>query len=144
MRRVPGYPGLYHEKVGQQGTRYRIALCRNRKQIQEYLNFGTKWTKAKARAKAIRRWRAVRDSLPVISRAAFAQVERRKSRSGIVGVRRITKETKGRRYAFWVAVFSDRRGRKQWRSFSIDKYGEDKAKGLARKARREGLVRMDE
>jgi hypothetical protein len=143
MRRVPGYPGLYREMVGRHGTRYRIAICRNRKRIQQYLSFGRKWTKAGARAKAIRQWKAIRDSLPVITRAAFAQIERRKSRSGIVGVRRITKKLKVRRYPFWVAVFSDRRGRKQWRSFSIDKYGEDRAKRLARKARREGLARME-
>lgn len=78
-----------------------------------------------------------------MTRAAFAQIERRKSRSGIVGVRRITKEAAGRSYNFWVAVFSDRRGRKQWRSFSIDKYGASKAKKLAIKARRKGLAHMD-
>ena len=143
MRRLTGYPGLYREHCGKEGARYRIAISRDKKKIQEYFYFGDKRTEAEARAKAIRRWKEIRDSLPILSRAAFAQIERRKSRSGIVGVRRIRKESRGHPYDFWIAVFSDRRGDKKWRSFSIDKYGEKKAKALAMEARRKGLAQMD-
>ena|SRR6266496_237335 len=143
MRRVTGFPGLYREELGKEGTRYRIVISRNRKKIQEYFYFGDKRTEAEARAKAIRRWKEIRDSSPVITRTAFAQIERRKSRSGVVGVRRITSEVKGHLYDFWVAVFSDRRGNKKWRSFSINKYGEDKAKELALKARRDGVAQLE-
>jgi AP2 domain len=143
MRRVPGFPGLYREELGKEGTRYRIVISRNRKKLQEYFYFGDKTTEADARAKAVRRWKEIRDSLPVITRAAFAQIERRKSRSGIVGVRRITSEVKGHPYDFWIAVFSDRRRNKKMRSFSVNKYGEDKAKELALKARRDGLAQME-
>jgi hypothetical protein len=82
--------------------------------------------------------------LPVITRAAFAEVERRKSQTGIVGARRTTSITKGHEYEFWEAWWSDRRHNRKSRRFSINKYGEDEAKVLAIKARREGLAKMDE
>ena len=143
MSRIRGCPGLYREDFGQQGTRFRIAISRNKKRIQEYFFFGDRQSEARARAQAIRRWKKIRSSAPLMTRAAFAQIERRKSRSGIVGVRRITKESRGHSYHFWVAVFSDRRGNKKWRSFSVEKYGAARAKKLAIKARRKGLAQMD-
>ena len=143
MRRVPGHPGLYREDVGDEGTRYRIVISRGGKKTQEYFYFGAKRSEADARAAAIRRWREIRDSSPVITRRAFAQIERRKSPSGVVGVRRITSEVKGHPYDFWIAVFSDQRSNKRMRSFSVNKYGEDKAKELALKARREALEQME-
>lgn len=143
VRRVPGHPGLYREKLGKEGSRYRIVITRNKKTIQHYFFFGVRRNEAAARARAIRRWKQIRRSMPVITRSAFAQIERRKSRTGIVGVRRITDEVKGHPYDFWVAVWTDRRGRTKTRKFSVNKYGEDKAKKLARKARREGVAQMD-
>ena len=143
MKRVSGFPGLYREKLGKEGTRYRIVISRNKKKFQEYFYFGNKRKETEARAKAVRRWKEIRGSLPVVTRAAFAQIERRKSRSGIVGVRHITSKVRGHSYDFWVAVYSDRRGNKKWRSFSINKYGKDKAKKLALKARRDGLAQME-
>ena len=143
MRRVQGFPGLYREDVGKEGTRYRIIISRNRKRIQEYFYFGVKRSEADARAEAIRRWKEIRDSSPVITRSAFAQIERRKSPSGVVGVRRITSEVKGHPYDFWIAVFSDQRGNKKMRSFSVNKYGEAEAKKLALKARRDALAAME-
>ena len=142
-RRVSGFPGLYREELDKLGTRFRIVIKQGKKTTQEYFYFGAKKSEAAARAAAIERWKKIRESLPVITRAAFARIERCKSRSGVVGVRRITSEVKGHPYDFWVAVFSDRRGNKKWRSFSINKYGEDKAKELALKARREALAQMD-
>lgn len=142
-RRVPGYPGLYREELGKEGNRFRIIITRNKRRLQEYFYFGVGRTEADALAKAVRRWKELRASLPVVTRSAFAQIERRKSRTGIVGVRRITSEVKGHPYDFWVAVFSDRRGNRRTRSFSINKYGEDKAKALAVKTRREAVAQMD-
>src|ERR1019366_5078184 len=104
VRRVSGYPGLFREELGKEGTRYRIVITCNKKRIQEYFYFGVGRSEAEARATAIRRWTEIRSSLPVITRTAFAEIERRKSRTGIVGVRRITDEVKGHPYDFWVAV----------------------------------------
>lgn len=143
MRRVPGYPGLYREDLGKEGCRFRIVITRNKKIIQEYFYFGVGRSEAEARAKAIARWKEIRSSLPVITRSAFAQIERRKSRTGMVGVRRITDEVKGHPYDFWVAVWSDRRGNRKTRKFAVNKYGEAEAKKMALKARAEGVAQMD-
>ena len=143
VRRVPGYSGLYREELGKEGNRYRIIITRNKKIIQEYFYFGIVRSEADAHAQAIQRWKEIRKSLPVVTRAAFAEIERRKGRTGIVGVRRVTKVVKGHEYDFWEGWWSDRRGNRRVHGFSANKYGEDKAKELALKARRNGLAEME-
>jgi len=142
-RRVLGCPGLYRENLGREGSRFRIVITRNKEITQEYFYFRIGQNESAVRNKAIRRWRAIRRSLPVITRSVFAQIERRKSRSGIVGVQRITDTVKQHPYDFWVAVWTDRRGQRRCRKFSVIKYGEDEAKKLAIMARREGLQAME-
>lgn len=142
-KRVPGYAGLYREDLGSEGTRYRIVITRNKKTIQEYFYFGKKTDEGEALKRATARWKEIRKTLPVITRAAFAQIERRKSPSGTVGVRRITAETKGHPYDYWIAVWSDTRHNKKMKKFSVNKYGEEEAKKLAFKARAEGLAQME-
>lgn len=142
-RRVPGCPGLYRENLGREGSRFRIVITRNKTITQEYFYFKIGLNESLVRKKAIRRWREIRRALPVITRSAFAQIERRKTRSGIVGVQRITDTVKQHPYDFWVAVWTDRRGQRRCRKFSVLKYGEDEAKKLAIKARRDGLRAME-
>jgi len=139
VRKVTGYPGLFREKLGKEGNRYRIRISRSKEPIQEYFFWGAKRNEAQARAKAIRRWKEIRKVYPVMDRVAFAQIERRKSRTGIVGVRRTTQTVKEHEYDFWEAWWSDRRHNRRSRRFSVNKYGEDDAKKLAVKARRTGL-----
>ena len=55
--------------------------------------------------------------------------------SGIVGVNRAVNKT-GEEY--WQAAWVDSKGRRRNAKFSTKKYGEEKAKRLARKARRDG------
>jgi hypothetical protein len=142
-KRVTKYQGLYRENLGKQGTRFRIVIRRNKKTTQEYFYFGAGKSEVKALASATKRWKQLRKSLPVITRATFAEVERRKSPTGIVGVRRTTSVSKGHEYEFWEAWWSDRRHRRKCRRFSVKKYGEARAKTLAIKARREGLAKMN-
>ena len=63
--------------------------------------------------------------------------------SGTVGVRiSERKDVRGDyeyTYYFWVAQWTDGKGRRKTRSFSIDKYGYDKAYQLAIKARKKGI-----
>src|SRR5437762_724705 len=101
-KRVPGYPGLYREDLGTEGTRYRIVISSHKQIFQEYFYFGKKVDERTALQKAIARWKEIRKTAPVITRSAFAQIERRKSRSGIVGVRRITGKSKGHLYDYWI------------------------------------------
>jgi hypothetical protein len=142
MRRVPGFPGLYREDVGKEDTRFRIVIQRKNETTQEYFYFGAKRSEADARAAAINRWKEIRESKPVMSRLEFAQVERRKSRTGMVGVRPTRKIVKGHEYFFCEGWWSDRRRNRRVRGFSVQKYGEAEAKRLAIKARRDGLAEV--
>jgi AP2 domain len=144
IERVHGYPGLFHEELGKEGSRFRIKIQRNRKPIQEYFFFGIKRTEAIARAEAIARWKELRKKYPVISRVAFAEIERRKGQTGIVGVRKVTKIVKGHEYRSWVGWWSDRRHNRRCHSFSVEKYGNEEAKKMAIQARREGLAQLAE
>jgi hypothetical protein len=79
---------------------------------------------------------------PPMSRRDFSQIERRKSKSGIVGVTRLTKAVRGRNYHFWQATWSPKPGVIQKKAFSIGKYGEAKARKLAVLTRKQGLSVM--
>jgi hypothetical protein len=139
IKHVSGFPGLFREELGKEGTRFRIVISHGRKKTQEYFFFGVKRSEAEALAAAIERWKEIRKSFPVITRVAFAQIERRKSRSGVVGVTRVTQKVKGFEYDFWRATWTDRRGARRIRVFSINKYGEDDARKRAEEARQKGL-----
>ena len=78
-----------------------------------------------------------------ISRKDWAQVVRRKGRSGIVGVRRLAVKTGKKKAWAWVAAWSPRRGEVKRRMFSEKKFGARRAKELAIKARRTGVRTME-
>ena len=98
--------------------------------------------KGKALAAAKVGLEKLRAKYPPMSRKEFARVQRRKTKSGIVGVTRLTKKVKGKNYEFWQATWSPRTGVIEKKVYSITKYGEDKAKRLAVKARKEGIKNM--
>jgi hypothetical protein len=139
IKHVLGFPGLFREELGKEGNRFRIVISHGKKKTQEYFFFGAKKSEAEALASAIERWKEIRKSFPVITRVAFAQIERRKSRSGVVGVTRVTKKFKGFEYDFWRATWTDRRGVRRARVFSVNKYGEADARKEAEAARQKGL-----
>lgn len=65
------------------------------------------------------------------------------NKSGLVGVR-LHQQTDRRgefeySYWYWVAQWTDRRGRRKTRSFSVHKYGDDEACRLACESREQGL-----
>lgn len=82
-------------------------------------------------------------AFPLPNRREFAQHARRKSGSGIVGVRRGKDYTKGKTYDVWIASWSPKRGVYKTKKFSILKYGEERAKQLAIAAREAGLKEME-
>lgn len=98
--------------------------------------------KGKALAAARIGLEKLREKYPPMSRKEFARVQRRKTKSGIVGVTRLTKKVKGKDYDFWQATWSPRTGVIEKKVYSITKYGEDKAKKLAVKARKQGIKNM--
>lgn len=79
------------------------------------------------------------------SRKDYAERKTSRSRSGIVGVRKVVKERKGHEYEFWIATWSPKMGANQkCKAFSIDRYGKREAKRLAIEARKKGLEEMIE
>jgi hypothetical protein len=59
--------------------------------------------------------------------------------SGIVGVTRGQWEESGKRVAYWQAAWVGSKGERLNRKFSVNKHGEERARRLAIKARREGV-----
>lgn len=64
----------------------------------------------------------------------------KRNKSGIIGVCRGVWLEAGEKVAYWQAAWIDKDGNRKNRKFSVKKYGEDKARKLAIKARREGLL----
>lgn len=66
-----------------------------------------------------------------------------RNRSGIVGVRRALQIEETDEYiytyTFWIAQWTDGKGKRKTRSFSVDKYGEDEAYRRAIQARNRGV-----
>lgn len=98
--------------------------------------------KTKALAAAREGLKKLRAKYPPMSRKEFAKVQRRRTKSGIVGVTRLTKNVKGKNYHFWQATWSPKPGVIEKKVFSISKYGAEKAKKLAIAARKKGVREM--
>lgn len=63
--------------------------------------------------------------------------------SGVVGVRKATQIEETDEYiytyTFWIAQWTDGKGKRKTRSFSIDKYGDEEAYRMALQARNQGV-----
>jgi hypothetical protein len=79
---------------------------------------------------------------PQADRRRWAQMRRRKSASGIIGVQKVTRNYKGRFLKAWVATWSPEPRVVRRMMFSILKYGAREAKQLAILARRQGVQEM--
>ncbi|MFZ1074288.1 MAG: hypothetical protein WAO21_12750 [Verrucomicrobiia bacterium] len=78
-----------------------------------------------------------------MTRKSWAQLIRRKGKSGIIGVRRVVVTRRGKqRRVYWQANWSPRPHVVRRRSFSARKFGERKARALAIMARRMGVKTM--
>ena len=75
-------------------------------------------------------------------RRAWAETVRRKGRSGIPGVLRLIDRQSHPWRKYWRATWSPELGVVRKKQFSIRKYGEEKAKQLAIRARRAGVRSM--
>ncbi|HEX8186190.1 MAG TPA: AP2 domain-containing protein [Blastocatellia bacterium] len=63
--------------------------------------------------------------------------------SGKVGISRTSYRYGAEASEYWQAAWVDHKGRRRSAKYSIKKYGEDKAKRLALKARRQGLLERE-
>lgn len=143
-RGVTGFPGLYREDNGPEGTRFRILLMRNKNSFQEYFYFRGKVAEAAARASAIQRWREITSAYPPMTKRRFREILRRPNDSGIAGVTRIVTKVKGGEYEFWKATWTDIKGKRTSQQFSVNKFGERKAKKMAIAARKEALDELED
>ena len=141
-KRFLHFPGLYREQLSTGETRFRIVISSNGKRIQRYFYFSNRDDESDALKRAKQAWAEIRATAPVLTRQRNAQIERRKSPTGIVGVRRVTTQTKGHDYDFWIAVFTDNRGQRRTKSFAVNRYGETDAKKRAVQARKDALAQL--
>lgn len=97
-----------------------------------------------AALEAARKWHdELLAAFPLPNRREFAEKARRKSNSGIVGVRKGKDYSKGKTYDVWIASWSPQRGVYKTKKFSILKHGDEGARQLAIAAREAGLREMD-
>jgi hypothetical protein len=140
---LAGFPGLqrmcYPEKAI---ACYRVKIMRRGAVFQQYFPFHKFKSEKAAREEAKRCWKEMTGAFPMMSRRESCQLPRRQSPSGIIGVARLSKVSKGHRYDFWRANFTDQRGQRKVRIFSVKKYGEAEAKKRAVKARENALKQL--
>ncbi len=140
-RTVPKYPGLYHEILPNGEKRYRIVITHKGQVTQRYYYYGKLRTKKAALEHAQTEWQELRETMPVVTPELKVKLlQEAKPSARIPGVRRITSVSKGREYEFWTSAWSDKKGQRHTRRFSIAKYGVRKAKELAIEARLNGLL----
>ncbi len=139
---LKGYPGLYQEAAANGTTRFRIVIHHDTDVIQEYFHSGADVTERAAKNAAIARWREIRKTIPVLTKRKFREVLRKPTASGISGVTRLTTYPRGHQYDVWKATWTTRKGVRESRQFSINKYGEKEAKRLALECRREALDKI--
>jgi len=78
----------------------------------------------------------------ILNRQWWAEIVRRKGRSGIHGVQKAVVRRDGKIYLYWCATWSPEPYVARRKLFSIRKYGASEAKELAIRARRTGVRGM--
>lgn len=99
--------------------------------------------KRRALRAAQKYFRVLEKKYQPMTRKRWAELLRRKGKSGIIGVRRaVIRRPGGPRRAYWQANWSPRPYLVRRRTFSVHKFGERKAKALAIMTRRIGVHTM--
>ncbi len=99
--------------------------------------------KRRAFRAAQKHFRRLEKKYQPMTRRMWAELLRRKGKTGIIGVRRVVVRRPGQpRRVYWQANWSPRPHLVRRRVFSVRKFGERKAKALAIMARRIGVQTM--
>ncbi|MGA9452931.1 MAG: hypothetical protein WBW41_16495 [Verrucomicrobiia bacterium] len=99
--------------------------------------------KRRAFRAAQKHFRRLEKKYQPMTRRMWAELLRRKGKTGIIGVRRVVVRRPGQpRRVYWQANWSPRPHLVRRRVFSVRKFGERKAKALAIVARRIGVQTM--
>ena len=143
MSRAKKTPGICRIDQPQKHNHgFYVRLNRNGKHCARFFSDRAHGTREKAFAAASRCYAEWDKKYPRMSRKKFAQIVRRPNGSGLFGVSKIAKDINGKVYEFWQASWSPRLGEIAKKSFSVRKYGDEKAKNLALKARKQGVSEM--
>jgi hypothetical protein len=129
------FPGISRIDQPEKRTHgFFVRLARNGKIFPAFFSDKTHGGRLRAFAAAQRHYEKLLRKHGRLSRRDWAQIPRRKSASGIVGVRKIV-ITK----SYWMAHWKPRPSVTRRKLFSVEKYGAKKAKALAVRARKAGL-----
>ncbi len=146
MKMIPGTRGISRIDQSSHRTHGFFVRVHRRRKIHSAFFSDKKhggWRQALAAAQAhYLKMRAELGMPGRVSRRWNAGIVRRRGRSGIHGVQRIMIRGGRRLRKYWKATWSPERGVVRRKQFSIRKYGEEKAKQLAIRARRAGLRNM--
>lgn len=139
---VPLLYKINYPEQGQYG--YLVKMNRRKKKVHEIFSFARYKNQKECRKDAEKYARELDRKYPRMTRREIAQLRRSNFDSDMVGVRKVTKTVKGHTYEFWEASWSPSPNVVRKKLFSVNKYGDDKARKLARKVRREGLKEMED
>jgi AP2 domain len=151
---MPLYKATHHHilRVDNDATRtrcWKVKIRRHNRTIYKYFTDGRYGGKRKALLAA----KAYRDNLlNAISGPEYAiwkrNIKRPDNTSGLAGVGRYIKRERTRDGTWecpvWEAFWHDADGKRHGRRFSVLRFGEDQAKRLARKVRREAVMEVEE
>ncbi|MDR0532714.1 MAG: hypothetical protein LBH01_02045 [Verrucomicrobiales bacterium] len=145
MKRTRKNPGICRiDQPDRFNHGFYVRINRDRRKVRKFFSDRANGGKRAALRAAKAYYAEIDRKYPRISRRKNAMIQRRVGVSGILGVCKITKTLLGRNYLFWMASWSPRPGVVAKKAFSIRKYGNDRARALAIKARRQGLRQMED
>lgn len=127
---------------------WRVSLCRRGK--RHVKNFADK--KCGGKGRALSQAKEYRDTLlrkyPPLSRKEFCTILRSNNKSGVTGVYKYAKSFtlqngNVKENWYWEAHWPTEKGGAAHQAFSVNEYGEEKARQLAIQARKQALKQLD-
>ncbi len=105
--------------------------------------FDSAYGSAEASFDAAKQWHEeARRLLPPPNRREYVEIRKRNNTSGITGVHRAKKKSKGYAYDVWIASWITADGKSRNRAFYVSQHGEEKAKELAIQLRKEMVAQL--
>jgi len=99
---------------------------------------------AEAGLEEAKKWHEeARSLLPPLNRKEYAEIKKGNNTSGHTGVYRTFQRKKGEIYYYWVASWSEFKGKPKFKRFYVKTLGEEKAKEMAVKAREEAMANLE-
>jgi hypothetical protein len=132
------------DQAGKRTHGFFVRLTRKGKVYSAFFADKSLGGKARARTAARKHYQMLLQKHGAMSRRKWAQIQRRKGASGVMGVRKVAIERGGRSYLFWMASWSPSPHVVRRRIFSVRKHGSKKAKTLAVTARQAGVRNMED